>query len=145
MDNFTSLCPRLRTCCRIVWHTIQASCMFCCSPGCIHRPHQQQQCDSITHLRDVCGYPEETCCYIAGTGGLYTFRFPTKIGYSNIRMPFNAFRPETSGEPALEDNTSNLLRIALRFEVAGRCVSISNQMHRVWMTSCPWLVRKACS
>lgn len=60
-----------------------------------------------------------------GTGGLYTFRFPTKIGYSNIRMPFNAFRPETSGEPALEDNTSNLSRIALRFEVAGRDLPMS--------------------
>ena len=57
----------------------------------------------------------------AGTGAAYTFRFPTRKGYANTRMPFNAFRPLTPGEPPLDANTLNLTQIAIRFEVGGRC------------------------
>lgn len=55
-----------------------------------------------------------------GTGAAYTFRFPTRKGYANTRMPFNAFRPLTPGEPPLDANTLNLAQIAIRFEVGGR-------------------------
>lgn len=58
--------------------------------------------------------------HFVGTGGTYIFRFPTKKGYSNIRMPFNAFRPSSSGEPALDANNLNLTDIAIRFEPGGR-------------------------
>jgi len=56
----------------------------------------------------------------AGTGAAYTFRFPTRKGYTNTRMPFNAFRPLTPGEPPLDANTLDLAQIAIRFEVGGR-------------------------
>ncbi|KAL3155322.1 hypothetical protein ABBQ38_010886 [Trebouxia sp. C0009 RCD-2024] len=60
-----------------------------------------------------------------GTGATYVFRFPTKRGYSNIRMPFNAFRPTLAGEPPLESNHINLAQIALRFEPDGRNLSFN--------------------
>ena len=55
-----------------------------------------------------------------GTGGSYLFRFPTRKGYSNIRMPFNAFRPTAAGEPSLDSNNLNLTDVAIRFETGGR-------------------------
>ena len=56
----------------------------------------------------------------SGTGGQYLFRFRSQQGYSIIRMPFNAFRPISPGEPPLDANTQNLTGIALRFELEGR-------------------------
>lgn len=58
--------------------------------------------------------------HFTGTGGTYIFRFPTRKGYSNIRMPFNAFRPSSPGEPSLDSNNVNLTDIAIRFEPGGR-------------------------
>ncbi|GMH35168.1 hypothetical protein BSKO_03036 [Bryopsis sp. KO-2023] len=51
----------------------------------------------------------------------YVSRFPTRMGYSTARLPFNGFRPDTSGSPPL--NLKEVTKISLRFENTGKSTS----------------------
>ena len=60
-----------------------------------------------------------------GTGATYSYRLPSKKGYSRIRMPFNAFRPTSSGDPPLSTCIHNLTHVAIRFEPGSRSAPLT--------------------
>jgi hypothetical protein len=44
----------------------------------------------------------------------YITRFPTRMGYLTVRLPYASFRPETEGQPALDPEA--IRGIGLRYE-----------------------------
>lgn len=56
----------------------------------------------------------------AGTGASYSVPLRSRQGYSTIRVPFNVFRPTTTGEAPLTACIRNLTQLAIRFEPSSR-------------------------
>lgn len=54
-------------------------------------------------------------------GKKYVSRFPTRMGYFTARLPFNGFRPDTSGSPPLD--LKQVTDIAVRFENTGKAAN----------------------
>lgn len=54
-------------------------------------------------------------CCAAVEGARYVARFPTRIKWSTIRLPFSLFRPEAEGQPPLVPE--QIKHISLRYEL----------------------------
>ena len=65
---------------------------------------------------------------LAGTGVSYSCALRTKQGYSTIRVPFNLFRPTTTGEAPLTSCIGNLTQLAIRFEPSTKAPMTPQQL-----------------
>lgn len=70
-------------------------------------------CEALT-MR-VKGEGHTYACVLATPGGRYVARFPSRLRYSTVRLPFSTFRPEKEGQPPLDPE--QVERISLRYEL----------------------------
>jgi hypothetical protein len=58
-------------------------------------------CEAITMRLKGEGHTY-ACVLTTSDGSRYAARFPTRLRYSTVRLPFSKFRPEKEGQPPLD-------------------------------------------
>mmetsp|Transcript_37095 Transcript_37095/g.82525 ORF Transcript_37095/g.82525 Transcript_37095/m.82525 type:complete len:614 (+) Transcript_37095:97-1938(+) len=75
--------------------------------------HRTKDTEGLT-LRVRGDAHQYACVLETADGHKYTSRFPTRVGYLHVRLPYNTFRPEQAGQPPLDP--AHISYIGLRYE-----------------------------